>query len=351
MATFDCSSEITSFHQDEVTLRKPEQDEMRSRRDAGRTRLVSGLSEEGYPLPKMTVSQGSYAMRTMVEDDDCDYDIDDGAYFAKEDLVDENGAELTPLQAKQRVCDALSWDKRLNHKAKVKRNCVRQMYPDGYHIDVPVYRIIKQASKAEGSSDAYELASGDQWMESDARTVTSWYRDRVGELNELQSGESDGSQMRRVTRMTKKMAKSRKSWKSETTSGICLTKLVVDHFVACAGRDDESLRDTWDAINIRLSGSTMIEHPVVQGQNLAENGDNEVQFFKDCLCDALKYLEVLEKTDCSPEQARKAWDCVFNTDYFSNSPSPKEEQKTAASVSIISQETARRDDGGNGRFG
>ena len=28
------------------------------------------------------------------------------------------------------------------HDAEVHKNCVRQAYPEGYHIDIPVYRIV-----------------------------------------------------------------------------------------------------------------------------------------------------------------------------------------------------------------
>lgn len=70
---------------------------MRGRRDAGRVRLESGLNLKTHPQPAEVESQGSYAMRTMVQDAGCDYDIDDGAYFRSEDLLDANGASLTPL--------------------------------------------------------------------------------------------------------------------------------------------------------------------------------------------------------------------------------------------------------------
>ena len=142
MADIDCHSEMTNFHRDNVTLGLKQQQQMRVNRNAGRTRLENGLTEAGKPQPKAVHSQGSYQMRTMVQDDDNDYDIDDGAYFASDDLKDDAGAALTPKAARQRVCDALVWDGRLKQEATVKRNCVRQVYAAGYHIDIPVYRIV-----------------------------------------------------------------------------------------------------------------------------------------------------------------------------------------------------------------
>ena len=142
MADIDCHSEMAGFHRDNVTLSNKQQGEMRTRRDAGRTRLENGLNEAKKPQPKEVRSQGSYQMRTMVQDDDNEYDIDDGAYFASDDLKDDASVALTPLAARRRVCDALVWDGRLKQEATVKRNCVRQIYAAGYHIDIPVYRIV-----------------------------------------------------------------------------------------------------------------------------------------------------------------------------------------------------------------
>lgn len=347
MADIDCHSEMTGFHRDNVTLSNKQQREMHTRRDAGRTRLENGLNEAEKPQPKEVQSQGSYMMRTMVQDDDNDYDIDDGAYFASDDLKDGIGVALTPLAARQRVCDALVWDGRLRQEATVKRNCVRQVYAAGYHIDIPVYRIVTTKDENDEPVEHYELASGDDWTRSDARAVTRWFNGLVGELN---AGESDGSQMRRITKLTKKFAR-RADWKNKTTSGICITKLVVDHFQDSADRDDKALRETWKAIDKKLQKSTEIDHPVLD-TTLASVGDDAVTFFRDCLNGALKTLEVLDNSDCTRSQAREAWDEVFYTDFFTKQPDNNGDDSggKGSAIKVTSVETARRNDGG-GRFG
>lgn len=348
MADIDCNSEMTNFHRDNVTLGLKQQQQMRVNRNAGRTRLENGLTEAGKPQPKEVHSQGSYQMRTMVQDEKNDYDIDDGAYFACADLKDDNGNALTPLAARERVCNALKWDGRLKKEAEVKRNCVRQEYAEGHHIDVPVYRVVTTKNDDDEVVEHYELASGDDWVKSDARAVTNWFNGKVGTLNE---GEPDGSQMRRVTKLTKKFAR-RQNWKKKTTSGICITKLVVDHFKASTNRDDKALRETWKAIDATLQVSTAIEHPVLASK-LASSGDSQVSFFRDCLHDALKDLDVLDKNDCTRAQAREAWDKVFDTDFFTKQPDNSGDVGgggRGAAMAITSVETARRNDGG-GRFG
>lgn len=348
MADINCNAEMTAHHRDEVTLSLAQQKDMRVRRDAGRTRLENGLDTAGKPQPHEVRSQGSYQMRTMVQDPDNDYDIDDGAYFCHDDLKNDDGMHLSPLGARQRVCDALKWDGRFNREAEVKNNCVRQTYEKGYHIDVPVYRIMVIKDWQGKETEQFELASGDKWVISDARAVTRWFNGNVGELNE---GQTDGSQLRRITKLTKKFAR-RADWKAETTSGITITKLVVDHFVASADRDDLALRETWKKIHETLSWSTQVAHPVV-AKNLAENGDAQVTYFRDNLKVALDDLKALDKAECTRAQARDAWDKVFDTGCFSDQPDPDAAKKAATQSTVMSvtkNETARRDDGG-GRFG
>lgn len=345
MSVFDCGEDLSKFHDDEVTLRSSERTEMRPRRDTGRRRLEIGLDEEGHPQPKITCTQGSYAMHTMVQDVDCDYDIDDGIYFAEEDLVDGWGVPLTPLQAKERVCAALSRDKRFASPAEVLPNCVRQVYYEGYHIDMPVYRIREEGDGEGGTQEIYELAGNGSWDPSDARATTRWFKDEVSRLNAIK--QDCGAQMRRVVRLTKGFSRSRRDWKELTTSGIVITKLVVDHFVPSEGRDDAALLNSWKAIRDRLSTSTQVVHPV-NASNLAEEGNAKVGFFRDKLDWALGELAVVEKS-CTRAEARKAWDSVFDASYFVNLPEPKDENRREFFIATSQKAEVRND--GNGRFG
>ena len=126
-----------------------------------------------------------------------------------------------------------------------------------------------------------------------------------------------------------------------------MTKLVVDHFVASPDRDDESLYLTWQAICAALKDSTCVSHPVMEGKNLAEEGDDEVAYFRDHLAEAVEVLAVLESSTCSRRQAREAWDEAFGTTYFSDQPSDDQDRSSNKRGPFIttSAAVARRDDG------
>lgn len=104
---YDCNDDVLAFHNEKVTLSQPLRTAMRDRRNANRKRLKDRLKEKGLPLPQEFIKQGSYAMLSMVQDDDNDYDIDDGVYFAEEDLKDKDGNPLSPKATREFVCDAL----------------------------------------------------------------------------------------------------------------------------------------------------------------------------------------------------------------------------------------------------
>ena len=155
---------------DLVRLRLAERQTMRERRDTNRTRLKSGLSRDGEPKPVGCHPHGSYAMRTMIQHAAKDYDIDDGVYFKKSELVGPGGAEKSAAAAKEMVRKAVH-DEKFKKAPECLKNCVGVYSDAGFHVDLPVYRTFERDGK-----EVYELASSD-WRASDARAVTHWFKD------------------------------------------------------------------------------------------------------------------------------------------------------------------------------
>jgi hypothetical protein len=323
---FDCAKEVLSYHDDEVTLPQSERTNMRNRRNANRDRVKRGLEKNNDPKPQEFSPQGSYAMKTMVQHPEKDYDIDDGIYFSKEDLTGRNGADKSALAARQMVRDAVD-DGSFKTNPEVRANCVRVHYDAGYHVDIPVYRSVVTKDILGNDKVHYELASTD-WKRSDARNVTKWFE----EENARQSpSESNGRQLRRICREIKKFSQSRSSWKGSIASGFMITKLVTECYRANANREDEALYYTMLAIRDRLERNLVVQHPVTPNETITK-GDNDpkARFLKEKLSDAISWLAVLFKSDCSREQALKAWDKVFNTYYFISKLEQKDEKKSAS---------------------
>ena len=351
---YQCSKEIKRYHNKKVTLSGDEQDGMRGRRNVNRKRLKKGLAENGDPKPVGQRTQGSYAMKTMIQEIGNKHDIDDGVYFSVESLVGSGDADKTALNARKMVRDALD-DGSFTRPPKLKKNCVRVYYEAGYHVDVPVYRTWDEEDYWGEITTHVELASAD-WKKSDPLAVTNWFRDAVKE----NSPEDDQTQMRRVVRMHKKFAHSRDSWSDKNLSGFAMSKLVHEKFVGCSGDDERSLHQTMKAIKARLDFDLSIEHPVVD-EMLAESDDPKSKFFHEKLTENLKHLDILDDSGCSKSDALRAWKKVFNDDFFEylateedeNQKSSNSENLSPLNIGILSTgvvEEAVRKEGG-GRFG
>ena len=304
----DCAKDVRAYHIQEVTLPKTEQDKMRDRRNANRNRLRRGLAKAGKPAPSEFVKQGSYAMKTMIRDPDNDYDIDDGVYFRKEDLVGERGAEMTALQARQMVRNAVD-DGKFKQAPEVHSNCVRVHYEAGYHVDLPVYRRVV-TSTIFGEDVHYELAASSGWKRSDARDVSDWYEDE-------RTKSADGQQSRRINRDLKKYARSRHSWRGGILSGFGISVLVVERF-RYHDREDRALYDTMVAIRDRLDWDLQIAHPVTPDDYITSGPDDaRARCFREKLTYAIDALQPLFSVDCTRERALECWDKVFATTFFS----------------------------------
>lgn len=322
---FDCSKDLRAYHDQEVTLPKSEQDAMRDRRNTNRTRLRNGLDKAGKPKPIEFVKQGSYAMKTMCRDPDNDYDIDDGVYFKKTDLVGDRGAELTSLQARWMVRDAID-DGKFKRAPEVRSNCVRVFYEKGYHVDLPVYRRVV-AETMFGEEVHYELAASSGWKRSDARDVSDWYEDQ-------RAASADGIQLRRINRELKKYARSRRSWRGSLLSGFGISVLTTEMFHA-NDREDRALYDTMVAIRDRLNRNLEVAHPVTPGDTITSGPDDaKARCFREKLTEAIDTLAPLFDADCKREKALKCWDKVFATTFFSERLESEQRASVAAPAII-----------------
>jgi hypothetical protein len=312
---FNMDKQLRAFYTDEVAIDAATRKKLRDARVANEERLENGLTKAGRKKPKRHQIQGGYAMKTVVQQPNNKYDIDNGAIFSPDALLKSNGTEMTPLEVRTMVCDALK-DSKFNKQPEVRSHCVRVYYNDGHWVDVPPYREVTNQYTKQTHLD---LAST-EWRRSDPAGVTTWFRGREAALSP-DADKSGDPQLRRITAYVKALAKQRSSWTTWPT-GFMLSVLVVECYTK-NDRDDVALRDTLKAIQSRLLWNTTIYHPVLTTERLDRGktleDDPRCAALRDRLGELLPKLEVLDRSDCTESDAAKAWDTLYYTTYFQDS--------------------------------
>jgi len=245
---YDYNKQIVKYENEKVSIGEKEgiRSMLRSNRKANQDRLKKNLPED-KPIQRFQ-KQGSYAHLTMIQNDQNDYDIDDGVVFKKEDLVTSQGNEMTPLQVRDMIADALKDDKFEKQPERMK-NCVRVFYKAGHHVDVPAFRLSEKFLGGEKC----EIASS-EWRESDPHLINKWFENRVAHYKNERDGK--GKQFRKMIRLLKRFSRSRPSWKMP--SGLILTMLT-DEKMPKYERDDECFYYLLKAIHKRLKNGEIVQ--------------------------------------------------------------------------------------------
>lgn len=303
----DCSKEIKRFHDEKVRLAESQKQKMRQHRVANQNRLKSGLEKNEKPLPKEFIKQGSYAMYTMIQHPENDYDIDDGAVFLRDDLKGPQGGDMTPREARDMICEALD-DGSFKTPPEVLKNCVRVYYEAGYHVDIPVYRRYEN----DLGETILELASS-EWRKSDPTDLTNWFNSAVIDKS---PDENNGQQMRRIVCLLKKFSRSRTSW--NLPSGLILSVLTNEKYYGIRDHDDETLYNLLQDIYNRIIRYTQVFNPKDVTEELTKGvADTKIEELRDRLKWALDQLKDVKSESCDKNEALKRWNKVFNTDFFS----------------------------------
>jgi hypothetical protein len=233
--------------------------------------------------------QGSYSLKTMIEPLNAkdEYDLDDGIYLKH---TEDDISKPTTETVSNWIFKAVE-----GHTKKIpenKKNCVRVIYAEGYHIDLAIYRKI---------NGEYHLArlGEDQWVPSDARAFNNWFYDRLEKTEQMRS--------------CIKYLKGWKDFRGCDLKGIHITVLVGLNHTAVKDRDDESLKETVGNIVKYLYDKKAIYNPVDQSENLIEGWS--VGKIAAVIDDLEKLegtaLEAIEEDDKS--KASKKWISVFGT--------------------------------------
>jgi hypothetical protein len=304
--------QIQAYEAEKVNLSDAVREDLYRKREANRNRLKAKLPER-FRI-KDFIPQGSMAIRTTVQEEDGNYDIDDGVTFDSGVLVDWL-LRIVPLFAsdvQEIVRDALK-DEQFNRQPEIIGNCVRIYYAEGYHVDVPSFRV----HDAGTDNERQELAGKDGWRPSDPTEINRWFEERVQKLNRIQ--EDAGAQFRRMIRLLKRFARSRgKKW--NMPNGLKLTMLADQCFERSYARDDKAFYFLLANLHERLQSSRVVSNRAQtkspQDRLTKSDDDENMVEFHQHVWETLNQLKILWDEKCTRPQARIAWDWVFQTGGF-----------------------------------
>lgn len=328
---YNLHKELNEFYNKHVRLSEDDHKKLRDYRENNKKRLERGLDKIGeeddatYNKPLRYLNQGGYAMRTLNQAPNNDYDIDIAVIFRKEDLPSQ------PAKARQRIARAMNQDGRLKKPPEARTNAVTVWYNEGQHVDMAIYR-----EYVDENDEVHLEHAGSTWREADPEAVTKWFKDSVKDLSP-NNGQVEAGQLRRIVRWLKAFAKSRPSWK--LPGGMIMSALAVECYKPNSNRDDVSLYDTMAAIKDRLANNKEVENPVIDGELLTSKLEYQaqVEHLYNRLVEAMDELSVLFKADCTRKKAMKAWHWVFKHEYWQqeeNHDSSGEGQTFKSSMTI-----------------
>ncbi|MHB8283643.1 MAG: nucleotide-binding domain-containing protein [Caulobacteraceae bacterium] len=315
MTQYDLSGEMLAFHDQHVRLNDEAVKRLREVRDLNLDRIRLGLDDLEKPRFKDWRNQGGFAMETVVNDPagESNHDLDAALIFDKEDLP------AAALTARQRVRDALL--KRASNflqDPEARTNAVTVWYADGYHLDFAIYR----RSKDEIGNYTFEHAST-EWISRDPDEVTAWFNKTVEDKSPKADFLGNAPkvrlhQLRRITRLVKWFCRSRPSW--NLPGGMIGSTLVDECYRPDRDRDDVALYNTLTALKARLEGGCRVNHPRGDGRELTGKTQylSQVELLKDKLSENLPKLAKLFEPSCTREQARHAWDWIFNHEFWAD---------------------------------
>ncbi|MBB3123790.1 hypothetical protein FHS04_001293 [Mesoflavibacter sabulilitoris] len=266
-------------------------------------------------------SQGSFEMNTTINpivtyDAEGNvlrkYDLDDGVYFIYKSEDD----------IKQSINTWHDWIFKAteNHTGKDsirKTTCVRVVFADGHHIDIPIYykenNIIELAHKSKG------------WLESDPKEFYEWFNNKKKTRPRLEA----------IVRCLKawKNFRENKNTNLKLPSGFELTILATNNYVD-ADNLDEAFRETIKAIDTALNrydGFKCVRPTTPSGENVFEDYSDTR---KTNFLSALKSL----KEDCikasEENNFKKASEILIDNQFGSRFPKGEDKDEQSKSNNL-----------------
>jgi hypothetical protein len=291
----DCSKNFygsKDSYINKISLDTTKKDKLRTSRNALREKIKSYLKEKGVKNPRFYM-QGSYAHKTLIIPLNGDYDIDDGTYI---DLIDFE-KEPTTRTVHNWIVEAV--EGHTQTPPKDKEPCVRAIFKDGYHVDLPIYK----CEQAGDDKEKYYLAKKSAgWEESNPRAMTDWFQAQV---------KNNSEQLRRLVLFFKGWRDFRMDRTSKKLpSGFTLTILACEEYQSDI-REDISFLETSRAIHRRLQLNEEIWKPYEPTENMRDYITDSQ--FRNFMKELETIIQVGDKAIAEKNQKKGAeeWQSIF----------------------------------------
>lgn len=300
---FDLSNEMEKFYKRFVVLSSEVQSDLQEKKKLNIKRLKEGLvkynldNNKDYKIAEV-ITQGSIAMKTIVQNDSNDYDIDVAVVFDSRNL---DG--LGSIAVKHMVVDSLKMVYTgFKKDPEALINCVRVYYSDGYHVDIAVYR---RTTGYDGSY-SYEHA-GSEWRGRNPSSINSWFRDEV---------KRKGQFLRKTIRLLKMFSKSRNDW--QMPGGLIQSVLCDEKFPTGYARLDETFYHCIKGIRDRLIIYKDVINPIDFSSSLIlkQRDREKIENLKSRLDTSIDRMQPLFEESCTKQTAMNIWRDFFNHEYW-----------------------------------
>ncbi len=321
----NCNEIFRDFNKT-IMLSQSRRDSLKTSRKGLKDRIVKYFKENKEDeLQPRFASQGSFDTNTIInpiprkeKDEDGNevtklyYDLDYGVYFLGDEKPENR---KTPATYHRWIVEAV--DGHTSTAPIDKNTCVRVVFYDGHHIDLPIYyKLVGEKPELAHKSKS--------WIYSDPKEFKDWLMERIN-MNE---------QLRRIIRYMKAWKDFREYSNSSKKfpSGLVLSILAAENYISNE-RDDIALRDTLQAIKFKLNLNFACLRPTTpKYENLLENY-NHKDYFKANLIDL-----VTAGTHAIEEKNQKKA-CEYWQKYFGDrlpcSMAKDEEEKNSNSAATL----------------
>jgi hypothetical protein len=310
----DCQDLFTSFNS-EVSLKTEKKEYLRTSRNAIRDKIKKYFKDsKEVKVPKFH-GQGSYMLNTMTNLLDGEFDIDDGVYLQHLD-TDET---KWPIPATMHGWIVAAVENHTTTSPVDKSTCVRVIYKNDYHVDLPIY-VMKD-------DKPYLAHKSKGWSPSDPKAFIEWFNTKVN---------NKGEQLKRLVKYFKAWADYQNQNSSiKMPSGMIFTVLASEHFLGSNYRDDEVLVGTARNILDELERNFSVITPVVPSDDLLDGWsdsrkENFINKLKNLCDDGSKALAL---DDDEKEEASLIWQKLFGARFPKYDPPKKKKEELAKATS------------------